>query len=90
MRKALGISEVFGQPESKGESMTIARRYTTKRIEGGIAFKCERCEYRVTTLDFHSKDGNVRTQAATAVNQHNVLAHHEPMLVSSATQQQRY
>src|SRR6266550_7333154 len=32
------------------ESMTIARRYTTKRIEGGIAFKCEQCEYHVTTL----------------------------------------
>jgi hypothetical protein len=87
MRKALGISEVFGQPGSKGESMTIARRYTTKRIEGGIAFKCEQCEYRVTTLDFQSKDGNVRTQAATAVNLHAVLAHHEPMLVSPANQQ---
>jgi len=70
--------------------MTIARRYTTKRIEGGIAFKCEQCEYHVTTLDFQSKDGNVRTQAATAVNEHAVLAHHEPMLVSSANQQQRY
>jgi hypothetical protein len=70
--------------------MTTARRYTTKRIEGGIAFKCDQCEYRVTTLDFQSKDGNVRTQAATAVNKHAVLAHHEPMLVSSASQQQRY
>jgi len=41
-------------------------------------------------LYFQSKDGNVRTQAATAVNEHAVLAHHEPMLVSSANQQQRY
>ena len=63
--------------------------YTTKRIEGGIAFKCEQCEYRVTTLDFQSKDGNVRTQAATAVNEHAVLEHHEPMLVS-ANQRERY
>ncbi|HET7442471.1 MAG TPA: hypothetical protein VFJ47_14300 [Terriglobales bacterium] len=70
--------------------MTIARCYTTKRIEGGIAFKCEQCEYRVTTLDFQSKDGNVRTQAATAVNQHAVLSHHKPMLVSSASQPERY
>jgi len=70
--------------------MTFVRRYTTKRIEGGIAFNCEQCEYRVTTLDFQSKDGNVRTQAATAVNEHAVLAHHEPMLVSSANQRERY
>ncbi|HKU21548.1 MAG TPA: hypothetical protein VJQ50_11080 [Terriglobales bacterium] len=69
--------------------MKIARRYTIKRIEGGIAFKCEQCEYRVTTLDFQSKDGNLRTQAATAVNEHSVSAHHETMLVSSANQQQR-
>ena len=90
IREALSISEEFGQPGSECESMRIARRYTTKRIEGGIAFKCEQCEYRVTTLDFQSKDGNVRTQAATAVNEHAVLAHHEPMLVSSANQRERY
>lgn len=70
--------------------MKIARNYTTKRIEGGIAFKCEQCEYRVTTLDFQSKDGNPRTQAATAVNEHAVSVHHQPMLVSSANQLQRY
>jgi len=70
--------------------MKIARNYTTKRIEGGIAFKCEQCEYRVTTLDFQSKDGNTRTQAATAVNEHAVSVHHQPMLVSSANQLQRY
>jgi hypothetical protein len=85
--------EYFGslqQPGFKGELMTIVRRYTTTRIKGGIAFKCERCEYRVTTLDFQSKDGNVRTQAATALNEHALLAHHEPMLVSSAYQQERH
>lgn len=70
--------------------MKLARRYTTKQIEGGIVFKCEQCEYRVTTLDFQSKDGNLRTQAATAVNEHAVPAHHEPMLVSSTNQQQRH
>ena len=90
IRKALSISEVFGQSGSECESMRIARRYTTKRIEGGIAFKCEQCEYRATALDFQSKDGNVRTQAATAVNEHAVLAHHEPMLVSWANQRERY
>ena len=34
-----------------------ARRYTTKPIKGGIAFKCVQCEYSLTTLDFQSKDG---------------------------------
>ena len=66
--------------------MKIGRHYTTKRIEGGIAFKCEQCEYRVTTLDFQSKDGNVRTQAATAVNEHVVLVHHQPMLLPADPQ----
>jgi hypothetical protein len=70
--------------------MKLARNYTTKRIVGGMAFKCEQCEYRVTTLDFQSKDGNTRTQAATAVNQHAVLVHQQPMLISSTNQLQRY
>jgi hypothetical protein len=70
--------------------MKIARNYTTQRIEGGMAFKCAQCEYRVTTLDFQSKDGNTRTQAATAVNEHAVLVHRQPMLVSSANQLERY
>jgi len=60
--------------------MKTARRYTTKPIKGGIAFKCVQCEYSVTTLDFQSKDGNTRTQAATAAND-------QPMLVSSPHQQ---
>ena len=55
--------------------MKTARRYTTKPIKGGIAFKCVQCEYSVTTLDFQSKDGNTRTQAATAVNEHAVSVH---------------
>ena len=70
--------------------MNTARRYTTKPIKRGIAFKCVQCEYSVTTLDFQSKDGNTRTQAATAVNEHSVSVHHQPMLVSAANQLQRY
>jgi hypothetical protein len=67
--------------------MKTARRYTTKPIKGDIAFKCVQCEYSVTTLDFRSKDGNTRTQAATVVNEHAVSVHHQPMLVSSPHQQ---
>jgi hypothetical protein len=67
--------------------MKTARRFTTKPIKGDIAFKCVQCEYSVTTLDFRSKDGNTRTQAATAINEHAVSVHHQPMLVSSSHQQ---
>jgi len=71
----------------KGASMKSARLYATKRIKGGTAFQCQSCEYRITTLDFDSKDGNCRTQAATAMNQHAAAVHHQPMLFSSSNQQ---
>ena len=68
--------------------MKTARRYTTKPIKGGIAFKCVQCEYSVTTLDFQNKDGNTRTQAATAVNEHACLCAsptHAGFIAASAT-----
>jgi hypothetical protein len=67
--------------------MKTARLYTTKRIKGGTAFQCQSCEYRITTLDFDTKDGNCRTQAATAMVQHAAAVHHQPMLFSSSNQQ---
>jgi hypothetical protein len=33
------------------------------------------CEYTVTTLDFDSTNGNRRTQAAGAINQHGAGSH---------------
>ena len=65
--------------------MKTARHYTTKPIKGGIAFKCVQCEFSATTLDFHSKDGNTRTQAATAVNEHAVSPTHAGFIAASAT-----
>jgi hypothetical protein len=73
--------------DQKSAPMKSARLYTTKRIRGGTAFQCQSCEYRITTLDFDSKDGNCRTQAATAMNQHAAAVHHQPMLFSSSNQQ---
>ncbi len=35
-----------------------------------MRFTCVRCEHSVSTLDFDTRDGNLRTQAATALNQH--------------------
>jgi len=46
------------------------RYYTTKPLNGGIAFTCIVCEFTVHTLDFDYGKGNRRTQAAAAVNQH--------------------
>jgi len=57
--------------------------YTTKRIKGGIQFKCTRCEYSVSTLDFDARDGNLRTQGATALNRHATEVHRQPTMFSS-------
>jgi hypothetical protein len=51
------------------------RYYTTKPKDGGITFSCTMCERSVTTLDFNSTQGNRRTQAAAAINQHVALSH---------------
>ena len=65
------------------------RYYTTKRVQGGMRFTCVRCEHSVSTLDFDTRDGNLRTQAATALNQHASKAHNQPVMYSSLDPQQR-
>ena len=65
------------------------RHYTTKRIKDGTMFICAHCEHRVTTQDFHREAGNLRTQAATAINLHSAAVHGQPMAVSSTDSQQR-
>jgi hypothetical protein len=65
------------------------RYYTTSRIEGGMQFKCARCEYSVSTLDFDARDGNLRTQAATAINRHAAEVHHLPPTYASLGPQRR-
>jgi len=44
-------------------------------MHGGITFKCTLCEHSVTTLDLNSANGNRRTQAAAAINQHAASLH---------------
>jgi hypothetical protein len=46
------------------------RYYTTKPLNGGIAFRCIICEFTIHTLDLDPAKGNRRTQAAAGVNQH--------------------
>jgi hypothetical protein len=44
-------------------------------MNGGITFKCVSCAHSVSTLDFNVADGNRRTQAAKAMNEHSAEAH---------------
>ncbi len=59
------------------------KSYRTERIKNGIKFACTRCTHSVTTLDFDAKAGNLRTQAAAAINHHAAQTHHDPTTVPS-------
>jgi hypothetical protein len=67
----------------------VERFYTMARIKGGMKFTCTHCAHCVSTLDFDPRNGNQRTQAATAINQHATKVHHEPVLFSSLDLQQQ-
>ena len=54
-----------------------------------MKFTCNQCDHSVTTLDFDVRAGNLRTHAATAINDHSTKAHHEPMVVSASEAQLR-
>jgi hypothetical protein len=66
----------------------VKRLYTIGRIKGGMKFTCTHCAHNVSTLDFDPRDGNLRTQAATAINQHATSVHHEPVMFSSLDSRQ--
>jgi hypothetical protein len=53
------------------------RHYTTKRVGAYIVFTCAYCQHSVNTRDFDLTGGNLRTQAATAANQHVAAAHNK-------------
>jgi hypothetical protein len=53
----------------------VVRHYTTEPMNGGITFKCVSCQHSVSTLDFNVANGNRRTQAAQAMNQHSADSH---------------
>ena len=73
----------------KKTTIPSVRYYTTKRVLGGMRFTCVRCEHSVSTLDFDTRNGNLRTQAATALNQHASKAHNQPLMYSSLDPRQR-
>ena len=74
---------------SQRTTIQAVKPYRIERIKNGIKFTCTQCEHSVSTLDFDAKVGNLRTQAATAINQHATQAHHEPPTVSSLDVQLR-
>src|SRR5438552_16704292 len=76
-------------PQETRATIKGVRHYTTKRVKDGTMFTCVRCEHHVTTLDFHKEAGNLRTQAAPAINRHAAAVHGQPMAASAAHSQQR-
>ncbi len=72
----------------KDYTRIVKRHYTIARIKGGMKFTCTRCAHHVSTLDFDVRRGNLRTQAATAINLHATSVHHEPVMFSSLDTQQ--
>ena len=71
------------------DTIQTVKAYRIERIKNGMRFTCAHCSHSVSTLDFDAKAGNLRTQAATAINDHATKAHREPMLVSPSDGQQR-
>ena len=65
------------------------KAYRIERIKSGMKFTCKQCAHSVSTLDFDAKAGNLRTQAATAINAHATTAHQAPMVVSPSDSQLR-
>jgi hypothetical protein len=52
------------------------RHFNTKQVVGGgTRFNCVHCPYSVNTLDFAILNGNLRTQAAAAINRHSASEH---------------
>ncbi|MGD0990168.1 MAG: hypothetical protein ABR874_20345 [Candidatus Sulfotelmatobacter sp.] len=74
---------------TKDYTQTMDRFYTIARIKGGMKFTCTHCAHHVSTLDFDVRNGNLRTQAAAAINRHATKVHHEPVMFSSLDTQQR-
>jgi hypothetical protein len=58
--------------------------YTIRHGKGsGSLFLCTCCDYRVSTKDFDRTNGNVRTQAAAAMNTHHDSEHKVNMLLTT-------
>ncbi len=66
------------------------RHYTVKMMNGFSTFKCPLCKYSITTQEFSSLNGNCRTQAAKAMNEHAAAAHAHGAATSPQDTQMRH
>ncbi len=76
------VPQIATQCRSWDDTIHSVKAYRIERIKGGMKFNCTHCTHSVSTLDFDPKSGNLRTQAATAINDHAAKTHHEPLVVS--------
>ena len=66
------------------------KAYRIERVKSGMKFTCTHCTHSVSTHDFDAKAGNLRTQAATAINAHVTKSHPEPPSTTYDTQQRSW
>jgi hypothetical protein len=64
------------------------RHYTIKMMNSFSMFKCPICKHSVSTREFSSQNGNCRTQAARAMNDHAMAVHSRPQSQYPADGQQ--
>ena len=76
-------------PTCRSATIKPVKAYKILRIKSGMKFTCTQCAHSVSTLDFDAKAGNLRTQAATAINDHAHKVHSAPMTISPSDSQQR-
>lgn len=57
------------------------RYYTINRTSDITTFRCLLCKHSVTAQEFSCYNGNRRTQAARAMNEHATAAHGRPIPV---------
>jgi hypothetical protein len=70
-------------PSLKRAYHWFMRHFNTKQVVGGgTRFNCVHCPFSVNTLDFAILNGNLRTQAAAAINQHSASEHVSNLLSS--------
>jgi hypothetical protein len=83
------VPQIATESRTEGATIESVKAYRIERIKNGMKFTCTHCAHSVTTLDFDAKVGNLRTQAATAINRHATQAHTDPVLSSTYDSQQR-
>jgi DNA-binding response OmpR family regulator len=62
---------------ARDRAVAKGQYYTKKPVKGGTTFTCSFCEHSVTTLGFNNSNGNRRTQAVAAMNEHVSLFHRD-------------